>query len=281
MQVWTRIRPLLEPTALQSKRERLKQEMNTIQTARRTIIHTSYQEFKKRLMPSQWKYLPRTFDICALDPFAKVLDAEADVFITAADFEEAFRQLPELLSASSDVRQIEARSLLEIPTSVIQPPSSLPEPGEIPESGAALSSSHPDALNLATAAFTCEESPCNSLHVNKAPYLFGWDDIASHYCRLDSLAGEPFWYQQPMGAAPTPPKIAFSPLGSDIAGTVVRAAGLDDRVATVSDMDAKDLRFGCFTCPSQKRNGALTKVGYNWRDFVGSCLWALFFSPVT
>jgi hypothetical protein len=32
--------------------------------------------------------------------------------------------------------------------------------------------------------------------------------------------------------------------GSEIAGTIVRAAGLDDRVATPLDMDAKDLRFG-------------------------------------
>jgi hypothetical protein len=57
-------------------------------------------------MPSQWKYLPRTLDICALDPFAKVLDAKSDVAVTAADFEDAFRQLPEILLASSDAHKI-------------------------------------------------------------------------------------------------------------------------------------------------------------------------------
>jgi len=69
---------------------------------RRATIHTSYKEFQKRLMPSQWKYLPRTLDICELEPFAKELDAEPNVAVTATDFEDGFRQLPELLLASSD-----------------------------------------------------------------------------------------------------------------------------------------------------------------------------------
>jgi len=256
---------------LQSKRERLEREMKTVRSGRRAIIHTSYREFQKKLKPSQWKYLPRTIDICALDPFAEVLDAEADVFVTAADFEGAFRQLPELLSASSDARRVQARSLLKVPMSAIQPASSAPELGEIVESSVASSSSHTDALNLATAAFSCQELPCNN-YGNKAPYLFGWDDIASHHCRLDSFSGDPYWYHTEHARAL--PTIAFSTVGSKFAGAVVRAAGLDDRVATVSDMDAKDLRLGCSACPPQKKNGALswTKVGYKWRDFVSSCL---------
>jgi hypothetical protein len=245
--------------------------MKTIRAQRRAFIHTSYQEFHKKLTPSQWKYLPRTIDICALDPFAQVLDARADVVVTAADFEDAFHLLPELLSASSDARRLQARSLLKIPTCGIQPASRAPEPGEIVASEAALSPSHPDALNLATAAFSCQELPCNSYGI-KAPYLFGWDDIASHHCRSDSFSANPFWYQQPTEDAPASPKITFSTLGSKIAGAAVRAARLDDKVATVSNMDAKDLWFGCSVCPAQKKNGSWTKVGYKWREIVGSCL---------
>jgi hypothetical protein len=156
--------------------------MRDIRSACREIIHTSYQEFQKTLMPSQWKYLPRTFDICALDPFTEVLNAKPDIVVTAANFEDAFHQLPELLSADSHSRKERARSLLKIPTPVTQPASSSPKPGEIVGSEASSSSSNssqPNPLDLATAIFTCHEPPCS------APYLFGWDDIAHHHCRLD------------------------------------------------------------------------------------------------
>jgi hypothetical protein len=76
-----------------------------------------------------------------------------------------------------------------------------------------------------------------------------------------------------MEHTPAPLKINFSPQGSEVAGAVVPAVGLDDRVATVSDMDAKakDVRFGCSICPPFNRNiGAWTKAGYNWRNFVCS-----------
>ena len=140
--------------------------------------------------------------------------------------------------------------------------------------------SHHDTLELATATFTCEEAPC--VDGNRVLYLFGWDDIASHHCRPDSFSDHPHWYHQPVEHAPTSPKIVFSTRGSKAAGTTIRAAGLDDRVATVSNMDAKDLRFACLACPAKMKHleGAptWTKVGYRWRDFVGSCFQGLFFT---
>jgi hypothetical protein len=241
--------------------------MKNIRATRRMTIHASYQEYQKALMPAQWKYLPRTLDICALEPFAAVLDAPAEVTVTAADLEDAFRQLPELLAASSDALKLHAGSLIKISTSTIQPASSAQKQGEILEGGAASPSSsiQPTALDLAASAFTCEEPIC------MRSYLFGWDDIAQHHCKLDldsfdsvAYGWEPPWMDQP----PDPPKIAFSSRGSEIACTIVRAAGLDDRVATPLDMDAKDLRFGCSACPPQRDGTSWTKVGYKWRDFV-------------
>ena len=77
-----------------------------------------------------------------------VVDAEADVVVTATDFEDAFRQLPELISAYFDARKLHVRSLLKIPTSN-QP---LLEPKEIVVGEASLSSNslRSDALDLAT-----------------------------------------------------------------------------------------------------------------------------------
>jgi len=267
---------------LGKKKERLEREMKEIRFARRDIIHTSYKEYQKTLMPSQWKYLPRTVDICTMDPFAAVVDAEADVAVTAADFEDAFRQLPELISTDSDARKLHARSLLNILPAVNLPASSAPEPGEIVEGEASSFSSslQPDPLDLATAAFTCREASCN--FNRRESYLFGWDDIAQHHCKSDLglVSSNMYWIYQRVEYEPGPPKIDFSAQASEIAAAVVRAAGLDDKVATVSDMDAKakDIRFGCSVCPPLKRNAtSWTKGGYKWREFVRSCFWLFFF----
>jgi len=224
-----------------------------------------------------------------MDPFAVVVDAEADVVITPAHFEDAFRQLPKLLSADSDARKLHARSLLKIPTSVDQPISSAPERGEFVEGEASSSSNspQPDAMDLATAVFACREMACNRFN-RKQSYLFGWDDIAQHHCKADldplsSDASNP-WSHAHMQYQPGPSDIIFSVRGNEIAAAVVRAAGLDDRVATVSDMDAKakDIRFGCSVCPPSKRGVvSWVKTGYKWRDFVRSLpLTLLFFAII-
>jgi hypothetical protein len=226
-------------------------------------------------MPSQWKYLPRTLDICALEPFAKVLDI--DVAVTATDFEDTFQQLPELLLASSDARKIHLRGLLQIqiPTSANQLSSgaSGSESGKIVQgqapSSSSSSSSQSDALDLATSVFTCREG-CS------APFLFGWDNIAQHHCKFDldrfdtggPLSYDSYW-QDRIDRAIVSPRIDFDVDQSKIAATIVRAAGLDDRVATVSDMDAKDLRFGCSACHLKRHvDSSWTKIGYKWHDFV-------------
>jgi len=238
---------------LEKKKERLEREMREIQSACRAIVHTSYRQYQKMLMPSQWKYLLRTVDICAMESFAAVMDAEGDVTVTAADFTDAFRQLPELISADSDARKLHARSLLKILMAVNQPASSAPEPGEIVEGepSSSLSSLQPDPLDLATAAFTCQEASCNSNR--RESYLFGWDDIAQHHCKSDvsSISNNMHWIYHCLEYGPGPPKIDFSAQGSEIAAAVVQVVGLDDKVATVSDMDtkAKDVRFGCSVCP--------------------------------
>lgn len=50
-------------------------------------------------MPAQWKYLLE-LDIYALNPVIKVMNATVNITVIAADFSEAFRKLPELLTAS-------------------------------------------------------------------------------------------------------------------------------------------------------------------------------------
>ena len=259
---------------LERKRLRLEREMGEIRSARRAIIHTSYEEYQKTLKPSQWKYLPRTVDICAMDPFAVVVDAEPDVVVTSKDFEDAFRQLPGLISADLDDRKLHARSLLKILTSANQPSCSAPDPGENADGKASSSSNSlpPNPLDLATAVFTCHEGS------GKKSWLFGWDDIAQHHCNLDLdlHSNDPSWIPHCAKYEPGLPKMEFSAPGSEITAAVVRAVGLNDNVATVSDMDAKtkDLRFRCDICPlvPVRRIRTWKKAGYKWRELVRSCL---------
>jgi len=109
-----------------------------------------------------------------MEPFAVVLDAEAGVTVTAAHFEDAFRQLPELLLADSASRKLHASSLLKIPISADHTASSAPEAGEIieGETSSSPNSSRPDALDLAATAFTCQEVACTILSARRS-YLFG------------------------------------------------------------------------------------------------------------
>ena len=247
--------------------------MREIRFARREIVQTSYQEYQKTLMPFQWKYLPRAVDICEMGPFSAVVNAETDVVFTAVDFEDAFRQLPELISADFDARKLHVRSLLKIPTSANQSTCSAPEPGEIVGEASSSSNSLPDPLDLATTVFKCHEGSCMKS-------LFGWDDIAQHHCKLDiNLQSNSRWnlnhtLQLVEEYQPGLPEMEFNALRSEVSAAVVRAAGLDDKVATVSDMDAKtkDIRFGCSICVPVKRNGIWKKRGYKWRELVRSCL---------
>ncbi|KIM36512.1 hypothetical protein M413DRAFT_31565 [Hebeloma cylindrosporum] len=260
--IWKRIRPILEPTVLQKKRERLERDMPHIRAKRRAIVHSFYQEYQKTLSPSQWKCLPGTLEICAMGPFAEVLDANAKVPPTAASFEDAFRQLPELLAAYSDAREQNARSLLKIRSQSAEGSTA---------SASSSNSSHPDMLDLATAVFICKEARCVS-YGSLDSYLFGWDDIAQHHCKPDinSVSIGLSWFPQRVEYVSTPQQISFTPQGSTVAAAVVRAAGLDERVATASDMDERDLRFACSACrPSQRGSPASWREsGYKWRDFV-------------
>ena len=72
--VWNRIRPLLEPEIAARKAKRLEEEFAKIQRNRRGIVDDLYKSYKASLHPSQWKYLPRTFDLCQLSPIAAMVE---------------------------------------------------------------------------------------------------------------------------------------------------------------------------------------------------------------
>ncbi|CAA7263078.1 unnamed protein product [Cyclocybe aegerita] len=270
---WTRVRPTLELIVLHSKRKRLERDMGPIRAGRRAIIHALYQGYKKTLPPSQWKCLPRTVDICAMEPFIKVLDAGANA---AAHFEDAMRQLPKLLSSALARRKKDAPASLKKVTSTLASASTSTlnqSSSETAKAGTAKAPP-PNPLDLVTSAFVCLER-CHASRYRSvfglyppSSHLFGWNEVASHECRPDTYSDSPCMELDPQALT-----IAVDDSGSMAAAAIVRAVGLDDKVATIADMDVKDLRFGCSVCPSTLKDGEIEwcKVGYKWREFVTHC----------
>ena len=72
-------------------------------------------------MPSQWKYLPQTLDMCAMGPFTAAVDAQADIVVTAADSRmlstscQSFSQLIPMLASYEHVTCLMSRPRGTIP----------------------------------------------------------------------------------------------------------------------------------------------------------------------
>ncbi|PPR02550.1 hypothetical protein CVT26_012018 [Gymnopilus dilepis] len=251
--IWNRIRPLLEPEIAARKAKRLEEEFAKIQRNRRGIVDDLYKSYKASLHPSQWKYLPRTFDLCQLSPIAAMVEAPIESTVTAADFAEAAETFPALLSSFSEDRKQKARALL---------PSAPPaprEPGEIEDDVVQ------DVLDLATSVFECRNVGTQG-HARSSPVV-GSDDLLSHHCGAPDHGlphrGYYYWYSSSEEG-----KLLFSEEGSQVAASLVRLAGLDPTTALASDMDKKDLRFSCSRCIPLNVSGSWSRRGYSWRSAI-------------
>ncbi|KAF8872479.1 hypothetical protein CPB84DRAFT_1799498 [Gymnopilus junonius] len=248
--IWQRIRPIIEPMIADSKTRRLAAEYSKVQKDRRSIVNGLYQKYKASLHPSQWKYLPKVFDVCKFAPFVPFIDAPADSTITADDFSEAMQGLPELLSSASEERKVRARALLSSHTSLVEP-----EPGEVGEVGEV------DALDLAISVFQCPELQ----HHSQSCLVVGLEDLLSHHCGSPQLGLPSFYYYN---ETPSTADVVFSKEGSTIAATLVGLTGLDPKSALASDMDKKDLRFSCNGCPPHNHSGSWLRLGFSWRTAI-------------
>ena len=211
---------------MERKAERLQREAAQVRSIRRHIIYLRYKEYRRTLHPSQWKYLPSTLELVGYEPFARHVDIPIDVEVTAATFDDAFTRLPELLSVSMHDRKKSLRDLL---------PNG---PYDDSDWG-----TRRDPMDLATATFRCK-SGC--------PYLFGWDDIASHRCVESGF-----------------PDVNYCPLASIIVKKMAaKVMGFRFVSITAGDLDEEDKRFSCDSCVSCKYEGKFYEAGYDWRTLV-------------
>ena len=229
------------------KRNRLERESANIRLNRRKIVDDRYKAYKRiKFPPSLWKYLPRTLDITRFKPFAQHVEADPRVEVTAKMFDEAFERLPEHLVAAAEERKTYLRSLLPIDSAgEIQDAPSLP-------------------VELATAVFLCP-------HSHLFPFLFGWDDVTSHHCRFEREGLD--WDYSPFPSVTADSDtLKYCPQVTRVVEKVVHLAGIDPKIATAADLDARDLRFSCGSCAAVKEGGQHYCLGYDWRNLARSSL---------
>ncbi|KDR76602.1 hypothetical protein GALMADRAFT_247009 [Galerina marginata CBS 339.88] len=248
--IWKRILPILEPQILQFQEERLAAERATLMDSRRNIMHDLYQTYQRSLVPSQWKYLPRTLDICELEPFAQLIEAPTDVVVTAEDFGNGMKMLLALLSSLSERKLEEFRDVLRVEK------TDLSDNAHQPDAVASSPHNPVDPLELATSVFQCE-GQCIRYHERCS--VIGVEELMTHHCDADYTL---FFNRSAMSWN-------FSLRGAQTASSLVQLAGLDPKTASVSDMDQKDLRFTCRLCkPVQVSANLWMANGYSWRRAV-------------
>ncbi len=236
---------------MNNKKNRLERESANIRLNRRKIVDFRYKAYMRTFPPSQWKYLPRTLDITLFEPFAQHVEADPRVDVTAEMFDGAFERLPELIAAAAEEKKTFLCSLLPTVTA-----DTAAEEGEIQDAPSI-------PVELATAVFRCTRS-------HLFPYLFGWDDIASHHCpsEREGLG----WLYFSSDTSDSEP-LKYCPQLARVVEKVVHLAGIDPKIATAADLDARDLRFSCGSCAVVKESGQHYCLGYDWRNL------ARFFFP--
>jgi len=235
---------------MKNKSNRLERESANTRLNRRKIVNDCYKAYKRTLPPSQWKYLPRTLDIARFELFVQHVEADPRVEVTAKMFDEAFERLPELLGAAAEERKTYLRSLLMTVTADLAA-----EEGEIQDAPSL-------PVELATAVFQCP-------HSDLFPFLFGWDDVASHHCLFES-EGLNWHYSLFPSVTADSELLKYCPQVTRVVEKVAHLAGIDPKIATAADLDARDLRFSCGSCAVVKEGGQHYCLGYDWRNLVRS-----------
>lgn len=252
--VWNRIRPILEPNVLTKKNRRLAVERENIIRERQTIVAKLYTAYKKTLLPSQWRYLPRTFDICRFLPFRSILDEPNETRITEAHFDKAIACLPEMIASWTARRRAE---ILELCEPILN--SQDVEEGEVVQST-------DDSLELAICVFDCTACEAGITNIQflgcSSIPLISWSGAVSHGCMRRGG-----YFYGPL--EPVETKLRFSERGSSAARSLIQCVQLDEKFCVPDDMDKLDLRFFCSHCvPMEHRGRGYGRITFSWRDAV-------------
>ncbi|KAJ7754558.1 hypothetical protein B0H16DRAFT_747932 [Mycena metata] len=255
--IWKRIHPLLEPQVKASKERRLKTERDAIVRERTLLVEEIYKDYKRTLVPAQWRCLPGLYEVLQFAVFNTVVDSPNDMNVQMTHFKEAIVALPALATAMIATRKAELLELIKA--------AHASEPDLFGARASTSPDSDPQLLDLATTVFACAQSSCWSRRSPYAwappsikPALIGWDAAANHRCRDEQLYGRSMSIQT---------ILAVSNRGYTAAASLVKLAGANEQI-TAALMDQLDLRFLCIACSPRVSGNKESHVAYSWRAAV-------------
>ncbi|KAJ7185467.1 hypothetical protein C8R46DRAFT_379942 [Mycena filopes] len=244
--VWNKLLGELEPLIRTRKAERFEAARKHCVHNRTLVAGQIYNEYKKTLVPDQWRFLPGLYDVCQLPVFRTVLDAPGDASVELADFEEAAGALPAFTSTWPTAHKDEILQLIKDAPGLHHDPSS----------NTPLSA-------LATIIFKCEQPSCRS-RFEPNSILIGWNAAVSHRC----VDNGHYAFGNFLQPASVETIVGFSERGSRAVAALVSLAGLDEKQTTTAEMDALELRFLCLTCHPQTIDKTDNYLAMSWREAV-------------
>jgi hypothetical protein len=278
---WARLRPGLEQLVQERRDIRLLAERRALVNSRKKIVEELYNAYRKTLVPSQLASHPRVSAICRIPEFSQYID-ESTVDITAASFSNSMDQLPGLIIQWIESKRAGLRKLLtEEQSTLIATPASAEADArssltrDVPPlneaigmrsaTGQASTSAHPptppqssesaEILNLATAVFSCGSvgTACSS-----SKLFIGWQEASTHHCK-----GYYTYHEEPQT------KLQVHRRAAATAASIVKAAGLPVLTTTAAEIDERNLRFMCATCPPRHHaRNVYGKPVFTWRSAV-------------
>lgn len=231
---------------------RLERQRIALVTKRIEIVNSLYQSFNDSFPLSISQYHPPITKICRFRAFDDLINSPADVDNVALDFARPMQLLPGLIATWTNSRKVKLRNIIAA------------------NSG---SSSEPDCLNLATSVFRCANAhycAANYTHGYFArKVIIGWESASRHHCTPTSQQ-EPADLNNGLAE-----ELVFDEKASQSVKSLLKLLKLDNRTTTILDMDEKDDRFLCLSCPPE-RYPITGRIAFTWRSAVRIIL--LYFS---
>lgn len=227
---WTEIKDEMVQYMEKIKEDRLSEERVARRSQRQRMLMNQIQQYLSSRPRDE--VVPSYADICQMDDFKAILDAPANVSVTAESFAGPIARLPEL--SSPWIQSIYQRLL------TLQP-NLAPEVDGL------------SRLDLASTFFTCCMPGCGE--------MLTYPRVLTHHCMtklffalLDSPKQETNKYFMALGYEPwsygDTSRILYHIGSTMVANFLIKNCGLDDTVTTPQEMDNIDPRFTCERCAS-------------------------------
>lgn len=221
---------------------RLRRMHDTVYQPRQNLLEGEYNTYVEHPTPDgpTFDILPHVTDLAHFGPFRDIIRAPEGTQINDTTFVPAFAQLPDLIEGWKKCLDAEFAELVKIPLHL--------SPENAPN----------DWSNTSKTAEETEapQTDLNKLHIACALFRVAGTGCYTYLDALSvSMRGGGKYGLQPTGSSQDKFRIEFF----EEAPYIVRACGLDPRVATADDMDRRNARLRCVVCKDRP------DILMNWR----------------